>query len=140
MGVGIRGIRILLRCVTVAALTAATLPILAASTASAQSPAEFYRGKTVELYIAYSVGGGYDLYARLLARHLGKHIPGNPTVVAKNMEGAGGVRLAHRLYPAAAGGATALGAPAPAAAPRGAVGTTGSADDPAKVPLLPPPH
>ena len=52
---------------------AAAVAILATvSTANAQTPAEFYKGKTVELYIGYSVGGGYDLYARVLARHLGK--------------------------------------------------------------------
>jgi len=75
--------------------------VLAAGRASAQSPAEFYKGKTVELYIAYSAGGGYDLYARMVARHLGRHIPGNPQVVPKNMEGAGGLRLANWLYQAA---------------------------------------
>ena len=69
-----------------------------ASPARAQAPAEFYKGKNVELYIGYSVGGGYDLYARMLARHMGKHIPGNPTVVPKNMEGAGSLRLANWLY------------------------------------------
>jgi tripartite-type tricarboxylate transporter receptor subunit TctC len=63
-----------------------------------QGVADFYKGKTVELYIGYSVGGGYDLYARYLARHMGKHIPGNPTVVPKNMEGAGSLRLANWLY------------------------------------------
>jgi tripartite-type tricarboxylate transporter receptor subunit TctC len=68
----------------------------------AQSPADFYRGKTVEIYIGTSVGGGYDAYARMLARHLGKFLPGNPTVVAKNMEGGGGMRLANFLYNAAA--------------------------------------
>ncbi len=64
----------------------------------AQSPAEFYKSKNVELYIGYSVGGGYDLYARTIARHIGKYIPGNPTVVTKNMEGAGSLRLANWLY------------------------------------------
>jgi tripartite-type tricarboxylate transporter receptor subunit TctC len=64
----------------------------------AQSPAEFYKGKTVEIYIGYSVGGAYDAHARLLARHMGKHIPGNPTVINKNMEGAGSLRLANWLY------------------------------------------
>ena len=63
----------------------------------AQSPAEFYKGKNIELYIGYSIGGGYDLYARVLARHIGKHIPGNPTIVPKNMEGAGSLRLANWL-------------------------------------------
>src|SRR2546425_6447073 len=66
--------------------------------AQAQSPAEFYKGRNVELYIGYSVGGAYDLYARVLARHLGKHIPGSPTIVPKNMEGAGSLRLANWLY------------------------------------------
>jgi tripartite-type tricarboxylate transporter receptor subunit TctC len=79
-------------------LAAAAFMLLAASSGWAQSPAEFYKGKTVELYIGYSVGGGYDLYARMLARYLGRHIPGNPTVVPKNMEGAGSLRLANWLY------------------------------------------
>ena len=64
--------RKLFSLVVVAAVIAAWPP----STGTAQTPAEFYRGKTVDLYIAYSAGGGYDLYARLVARHLGKHIPG----------------------------------------------------------------
>src|SRR5712691_9709594 len=67
----------------------------------AQAPADFYRGKAIELYISSSVGGGYDAYARVLARHIGRFIPGNPIVVPKNMEGAGGLRLANFLYNAA---------------------------------------
>jgi tripartite-type tricarboxylate transporter receptor subunit TctC len=82
---------------------------LSASAASAQNPAEFYKGKNVDLYIGYSVGGGYDVYARLLARHMGKHIPGNPTVVPKNMEGAGSLRLANWLYNVAPKDGTAFG-------------------------------
>src|SRR4029079_9742322 len=69
-------------------LAVVALFFLAASPGFAQTPAEFYRGKTVELYIAYSAGGGYDLYARMVARHLGRHIPGNPQVVRKNRGGA----------------------------------------------------
>ena len=57
-------------------IAAAIFALAAASIAQAQSAADFYRGKTVELYIGYSVGGGYDVYARMLARHIGKHIPG----------------------------------------------------------------
>ena len=79
------------------------------SAATAQSPAEFYRGKTVEIDIGYSVGGGYDQYARMISRHMGKHIPGNPTVVPKNMQGAGSLRLANWLYQAAPRDGTALG-------------------------------
>ena len=66
--------------------------------ARAQSPAEFYRGKTLTLIVGYSPGGGYDTYSRILARHLGKHIPGNPTIVVQNMPGAGSLKLANNLY------------------------------------------
>jgi tripartite-type tricarboxylate transporter receptor subunit TctC len=59
---------------------------------------DFYRGKTVSLLIGYSVGGGYDAYGRLMARHLGKHIPGNPSVVPQNMSGAGSLKAANYLY------------------------------------------
>lgn len=76
----------------------------------AQSAAEFYRGKSIELDIGYSVGGGYDLYARLIARRLGQHVPGNPTVMPKNMEGAGSLRLANYLYAAAPRDGTVIGA------------------------------
>src|SRR5215470_8575573 len=72
-----------------------------APAASAQSPADFYRGKSVDLYIGTSVGGGYDAYGRMLARHIGKYLPGNPIVVPKNMEGGGGMRLANFLFNAA---------------------------------------
>ena len=81
-----------------AAVLAIVAIALAAPIASAQSPADFYKGRNVDLYIGYSVGGAYDLYARVIARHLGKHIPGNPTIVPKNMEGAGSLRLANWIY------------------------------------------
>ena len=60
--------------------------------------ADFYRGRTVTLIVGYSSGGGYDTYSRILARHLGKHIPGNPTVVVQNMPGAGSLKMANYLY------------------------------------------
>jgi tripartite-type tricarboxylate transporter receptor subunit TctC len=60
-------------------------------------PADFYRGKTFEVIVGFSVGGGYDTYARALATVLAKHIPGNPVVVVKNYPGAGGLRLARWL-------------------------------------------
>ena len=66
--------------------------------AHAQSVEGFYRGRTVTIVIGFGVGGGYDIGARVLARHLGKHIPGNPTVVAQNMPGAGSLRAANYLY------------------------------------------
>ena len=93
----------------VAALLLTFAPMsLAQPAAYAQSPAEFYKGRNVELYIGYSVGGAYDLYARVLARHLSKHIPGSPTIIAKNMEGAGSLRLANWLYNVGAKDGTVL--------------------------------
>lgn len=58
----------------------------------------FYKGKTVRLIVAFSAGGGYDTYSRTIARHLGKHIPGNPTVVVDNMTGAGGIIHANYMF------------------------------------------
>src|SRR5262245_36418484 len=69
--------------------------------AHAQSVADFYKGKNITQAISFPPGGGYDLYARILARHMGKHIPGNPTIVPQNMPGAGGLRVAQYLYNAA---------------------------------------
>ena len=66
--------------------------------ASAQSVADFYKGKTIQIVVGFGAGGGYDLYARALGRHLGKHVPGNPNVVVQNMEGAGSVRAANYVY------------------------------------------
>jgi hypothetical protein len=77
----------------------ALLALLATPTiAQAQTVAEFYKGKTVNVYIGVGVGGEYDIQARLVARHIGKHIPGNPTVVPQNMTGAGGLRMVNYLY------------------------------------------
>jgi tripartite-type tricarboxylate transporter receptor subunit TctC len=88
---------------------AALVALLSALPARAEGPAEFYKGKNVELYIGYSVGGAYDLYTRVLARHLGKHIPGNPTIIPKNLEGAGSLRLANWLYNVGAKDGTIIG-------------------------------
>jgi len=66
--------------------------------ALAQSPADFYKGQTVTIILSSAPGGGYDAVARTLAQHLPKHIPGNPTVVVKNMAGAGGIVAANFLY------------------------------------------
>jgi len=80
-------------------LCGALLALIAAPVAAqAQTVAEFYRGKTVNVYIGVGVGGEYDIQARLVARHIGKHIPGNPTVVPQNMTGAGGLRMINYLY------------------------------------------
>jgi tripartite-type tricarboxylate transporter receptor subunit TctC len=76
------------------------LAVLAASAepALAQSPAEFYAGKQVRLVIGYGTGGGYDTYAKLLARFIGEHIPGKPTIIAQNMPGAGSRGAGNWLY------------------------------------------
>src|SRR5262249_49342735 len=70
---------------------------------------DFYKGKTVFLLIGYSVGGGYDAYARLLARHFGKHLPGNPNVVPQNMSGAGSLKAANYLYSVAPNDGSVIG-------------------------------
>ena len=66
--------------------------------ARADQVADFYRGKTVNVWVGYGPGGGYDLSARVLARHMGRHIPGEPTLVARNMPGAGSLTLANWIY------------------------------------------
>lgn len=82
---------------------------MASSSARAESVADFYRGKTVNVLIGVGVGGEYDIQARLVARHIGKHIPGNPTVVPQNMTGAGGLRMINYLYNVAPKDGTAIG-------------------------------
>jgi tripartite-type tricarboxylate transporter receptor subunit TctC len=86
--------------------------VLAASfldRAKADAVADFYHGRTVTLFVGYSVGGGYDNYARVLARHLGNHIPGNPSVLPQNMPGAGSLRALNYLYNAAPKDGSAIG-------------------------------
>jgi tripartite-type tricarboxylate transporter receptor subunit TctC len=79
-----------------ACLLALTVVFLA-SQAAAQSVADFYRGKTITLSVGLTTGGGYDLHARVLARHFGKHVPGAPTIVVKNVPGAAGLTLMNAL-------------------------------------------
>src|ERR1700754_1587796 len=83
--------------------------IAAPSAAKADAVADFYRGKTVNVYIGVGVGGEYDIQARLVARHIGKHIPGNPSVVPQNMTGAGGLRMINYLYNVAPKDGTNIG-------------------------------
>ncbi len=77
-------------------------------TALAQSP--FYEGKTITVVVSYAAGGGYDLYSRLLARHLGNHVPGKPNVVVQNMPGAAGVVATNHVYNLAAKDGTVIAA------------------------------
>src|SRR5205823_3698057 len=86
------------------------LPFAAASApALAQDVEDFYRGKSITLVVGFDSGGGYDIYARLLARHMTKHIPGHPAIVTQNMPGAGSLRAAQHLYSAAPKDGTTIG-------------------------------
>jgi tripartite-type tricarboxylate transporter receptor subunit TctC len=77
---------------------AAVLLLALTRAAPADEVENFYRGRTLTMVIAYTVGGGYDLYARVLARTLGKYIPGHPSVLPENLPGAGGLRASNYLY------------------------------------------
>jgi tripartite-type tricarboxylate transporter receptor subunit TctC len=76
----------------------ALLSALYSPAAKADAVEDFYRGKTISLLIGYAAGGGYDQYARLLARHVGQYIPGKPTIVPRNMPGAGSLSAINNLY------------------------------------------
>src|SRR3954451_3343377 len=84
--------------------------LLTAAPAHADAASDFYKGKDLRLIISSSVGGGYDIYARLIAKHLPRHIPGNPTIVPQNMPGAGGIAGANTIYAVAAKDGTAIAA------------------------------
>ncbi len=71
--------------------------------------AAFYQGKTVKIIVGYTAGGGYDTYARTLAAHIGKQIPGNPTVIVENMDGAGSIKALNYIYSAAPKDGTVFG-------------------------------
>lgn len=77
--------------------------------AHADATADFYKGKDIAFIVGFDVGGGYDHYARTIARHIGRHVPGAPNVVIQNMPGAGGVRAANQLYNVSARDGTVLG-------------------------------
>ncbi|PYM74660.1 MAG: hypothetical protein DME03_13140 [Candidatus Rokuibacteriota bacterium] len=79
------------------ALLAATI-VLALAGSSPLEAQSFFAGKTVRIVVGLAPGGGFDTYARLLARHLGRHIPGNPAIIVENMTGAGGLISANHLY------------------------------------------
>src|SRR5712671_5047813 len=80
-----------------------------ATPARADPVSDFYTGKTVNLVIGYAPGGGYDLYARTLGRHIGRHIPGKPNIVVQNMPGAGSIKAANFLYAIAPKDGTTFG-------------------------------
>src|SRR5262245_30173292 len=94
-------------------LAGSTIPILAAERRSANSDeravAEFYRGKVVRIVVGFPPGGGADVYSRVLARHLGRFIAGNPTIAVTNMPGAGSMIAANHIFNAGARDGTEIG-------------------------------
>ena len=84
--------------------------LLPAATPNAQ-PEPYYKGKTVRFVVGLSAGGFYDLWPRLVARYMGKHVPGNPTFVVQNMPGAGSIVAANYVYGVAKPDGLTLGAP-----------------------------
>jgi tripartite-type tricarboxylate transporter receptor subunit TctC len=97
------------RTLTAAAVLAALACAVAPNRADAQSVEQFYKGKTINLYIGFAPGGSYDLFGRMVARYMGKYIPGNPTIVPQNMPGAGSFKAANYMYSVAPKDGTALG-------------------------------
>ena len=93
---------------------AAGLALALAATAMAAHAdvADFYRGKNLRIFVGYAPGTGYDVYARLLGRHLAKHIPGQPGVVIQNMPGASSLTMVNYIYNVAPRDGTAIGVPA----------------------------
>jgi tripartite-type tricarboxylate transporter receptor subunit TctC len=103
------------------------------SAAFAQSNDDFYRGKTLQIDVGFGPGGGYDLWARTLARHIGKHIPGHPAVLVQNLPGAGSLTALSRLYNTAPKDGTVIAAVARAAVLGPLVGATGARFDPRRL-------
>jgi tripartite-type tricarboxylate transporter receptor subunit TctC len=106
---------------------AAAVAIVAAlgNSASAQTPEQFYTGKTIDFVIGYPPGGSNDIWARLIAHHLGKHIPGRPTVVPKNQPGAGSFLAVNTVYAVSPKDGTVIAIGAPTMALDEKLGTQG---------------
>src|SRR4051794_2584391 len=107
--------------------------LVATGAAQAQDAvAQFYRGKQINLYIGSTPGGGYDAYARLLARKFSNYIPGNPTIIPQNMPGAGSNKLAGFMYQVAPKDGTAIGAIFSGAILQPLIGDNPTQHDPSK--------
>ena len=88
---------------------ALSVVMVGALPARADDVADFYRGKRINLIVSYGTGGGYDVYARVLAKHMSRHIPGNPNIIIQNMPGAGSLRGANYIYNVAPKDGTVFG-------------------------------
>ena len=93
--------------------------LLLSTAAAAQDAAAFYKGRNIDLIVSSTPGGGFDAYARVMARHMGRHIPGNPSLVVRNLPGAGGLTSTLYLHDVAPRDGTAMlaGQPGPLAEP-----------------------
>src|SRR5690349_12389532 len=98
-------VRTMISAIAFAGLMATVMPAQAQ-----EAVAQFYKGKNLDMIIGAAPGGGYDIYARVIARHIDRHIPGQPTIVPKNMPGAGSNKAAAFLYTVAPKDGTAMGA------------------------------
>ena len=114
-------------------LTASVVWSYGSGQASAETVADFYRGRTIDYIVGSGAGGGYDLYARTLSRRLGEHIPGKPTVVVKNMAGAGGIRATNFLYNIAPKDGSVIGTVSRSMITAPIVGVTTAKFDPAQL-------
>ena len=113
---------------TARALIAAALLVGATTELKADPVADFYRGKTIRMFIGYGSGGGYDIYARLAAEFLPRHIPGNPAILPQNMPGAGSFVAAKYMAEVAPKDGTALGSLAQTLALDSVVGSSTKLD------------
>jgi tripartite-type tricarboxylate transporter receptor subunit TctC len=119
----------------IALIFAGALILAGALPASAQSVADFYRGKTLHILIGYGEGGGYDIYGRLFAEFMPKHLPGSPTIIPQNMPGAGSFKAVNYLYDVAPKDGTYFGSVAQTLA-IDAVTDEHSKIDPTRLPYL----
>jgi len=99
------------KTISLVAIIAAGALAAAAIPATAQTPEQFFKGKTITFYVGLSPGGGYDLNARLVAKHFGKYVPGNPNVIVKNMPGGGGIVMTNYVANVADPDGLHIGAP-----------------------------
>src|SRR5262245_29798858 len=113
-------------------IAALALSAAAPAVGSAQSSPGYFSGKQIKMIIGLAAGGGYDTWARLIARHIGRHLPGNPTVVAQNMEGAGSLRAATYMASQAPRDGTVMALVARDAALGPITGNPGAQFDPTK--------
>jgi tripartite-type tricarboxylate transporter receptor subunit TctC len=121
-----------MRASTRAGLAGAILAICAVHPAQADDVADFYKGKTVSIVVGHQAGTGFDVYARVLQRHLGEHIPGNPSVIVQNMTGASGITAANWIANIAPKDGTVMGTMVYTVAFEPAFGNKAAKYDPAK--------